>query len=863
MGTLVVFEYATRTSIGIDTAFFYPSERTLSADPGRMALTSALSFVATGGALLLTMRSRALAAFAVAHTVPLSLGLTSSLGYLFGVSYVLPFKLGSQMAVHTALAFLAYAGGMLSFAWRNSPRNHDGLPRWLPGVPLVMMPLLFVGISGGSQKGSLLAWIVPLAIGLISAGLVGLAAYKLMQSRIAYKGLILISVPLIFVLAFVFLVVQVTRGNEQAQARYLHSKEVISKTEVIRRNLEDAETSVRGYVITNDIDFTDHFDRSSREVIEGIRRLQDLVHDNPTQESKARMLETIAAQKLAQLAEQQRLVREGDREAAITQIKTKAGLITMDEFRQVMEAFQGEEQRLDAERRATVEESWQRFNWLLVAGSSVDILVTLLLAFLFVSGISKRVSTLTSNAQALAAGKELSKPLRGTDELARLEQVFHEMARALREAQTGLENRVQERTAEISEVNTLLTAEIAERERAEAERRSMQEQLIQSQKLESIGTLAGGVAHDFNNLLTVIGGNAQLGLARLPADAPVRERLVEIEKASDRAAKLTRQLLAFSRRQQLERRSISLNETIREIMKLLRRVIGADIEVRFNAPLDLSPVFADPSQVEQVIMNLAINARDAMPAGGQLLIETNDVTLDQTYLRSHALAKPGRYVQISVSDTGIGMDEETKAHIFEPFFTTKEVGKGTGLGLAMVYGIVKQHDGLIEVYSEVGHGTRFKVYLPVAETAMAEGVEQTQAPLRSGTETILVAEDEEPLRRLAQSVVEELGYTVMLASNGEEAVEIYAAHRRQIDLVILDVVMPRMGGHEAYQQIRLSGSDVPVIFMTGYSAEMIRGRFAENFNIPLLQKPYSVEVFGRKVREVLDASSKPYGLLQV
>jgi CheY-like chemotaxis protein len=209
------------------------------------------------------------------------------------------------------------------------------------------------------------------------------------------------------------------------------------------------------------------------------------------------------------------------------------------------------------------------------------------------------------------------------------------------------------------------------------------------------------------------------------------------------------------------------------------------------------------------------------------------------------------------------MDEETKARIFEPFFTTKEVGKGTGLGLAMVYGIVKQHDGLIEVYSEVGHGTTFKVCLPVAETSMAEGVEQTQAPLRSGTETILVAEDEEPLRRLAQSVLEEMGYTVMLASNGEEAVEIYADHRRQIDLVILDVVMPRMGGHEAYQQIRLSGSDVPVIFMTGYSAEMIRGRFAENFNIPLLQKPYSVEVFGRKVREVLDASSKTYGLLQV
>jgi signal transduction histidine kinase/ActR/RegA family two-component response regulator len=521
-----------------------------------------------------------------------------------------------------------------------------------------------------------------------------------------------------------------------------------------------------------------------------------------------------------------------------------------------MADFLTEEHRLDAARRAIVEESWQRFNWLLVAGSSVDILVTLLLAFLFVRGISKPVSTLTENAHALAEGKELIEPLRGTDELALLDQVFHDMARALREAQTGLEKRVQERTAELSQANILLTAEIAERERSEAERRGLEEQLVQSQKLESIGTLAGGVAHDFNNLLTVIGGNAQLGLARLPSDAPVRERLVEIEKASDRAATLTRQLLAFSRRQQLERKSISLNDTIHEIMKLLRRVIGADIEVRFNAAVRLPSVFADPSQVEQVVMNLAINARDAMPEGGKIIIETNDVMLDEVYLHNHPLAKPGRYAEIKLSDSGIGMDAQTRARIFEPFFTTKEVGKGTGLGLSMVYGIIKQHEGLIEVYSEVGHGTNFKIYLPVAEKAIAAAIDQTQAPLRGGSETILLAEDEEPLRVLARSVLEELGYAVLLASNGQEAVDVYTANREQIDLVILDVVMPRMGGHEVYEQIRESGSEVPVIFMTGYSAEMVRSRFVENSNTPLLQKPYSIDVFGRKVREVLDASSK-------
>jgi CheY-like chemotaxis protein len=366
--------------------------------------------------------------------------------------------------------------------------------------------------------------------------------------------------------------------------------------------------------------------------------------------------------------------------------------------------------------------------------------------------------------------------------------------------------------------------------------------------------LAGGIAHDFNNLLTVISGNAQLGLARLQGDSPIRQRLVEVEKAADRAATLTRQLLAFSRRQQLARKSINLHDTIHEIMKLLRRLIGEDVEVRFNSSANLAAVFADPSQVEQVMMNLAINARDAMPQGGQLLIETNNVTLDQIYLRNHPLAKAGRYVEIKISDTGTGMDEKTKAKIFEPFFTTKPIGKGTGLGLATVYGIVKQHDGLIEVYSEVGQGTSFKIYLPVAEQAIEAELQQKEEPVECGNETILVAEDEEPLRNLARSVLEDLGYTVLLASNGEEAVDIYNTNRDKIDLVILDVVMPRMGGHEASQQIRTS-RNIPVIFMTGYSAEMVHNRFLETANMPLLQKPYSVAVLGRKVREVLDAAA--------
>jgi CheY-like chemotaxis protein len=295
---------------------------------------------------------------------------------------------------------------------------------------------------------------------------------------------------------------------------------------------------------------------------------------------------------------------------------------------------------------------------------------------------------------------------------------------------------------------------------------------------------------------------------------------------------------------------------------MVQRIIGADIEVRIKAAEDLSRVFADAAQLEQVLMNLAVNARDAMPSGGTLTIETLNTELDEAYRREHSYVQPGKYVQLRVSDTGTGMDAQTQARIFEPFFTTKEIGKGTGLGLAMVYGIIKQHDGLIHVYSEVGHGTTFKIYLPVDEKSIQKEKQSAELPLRGGQEIILLAEDEEPLRELALDVLGGLGYTVMLASNGVEALELYTAHRAEIDLVMLDMVMPRMGGYEAYEQMRAQRKDVPVIFMTGYSAETVQSRFVkqnkplEELNAPLIQKPYSVEGLGRKVREVLDAAPK-------
>lgn len=422
-----------------------------------------------------------------------------------------------------------------------------------------------------------------------------------------------------------------------------------------------------------------------------------------------------------------------------------------------------------------------------------------------------------------------------------------------------LERRVAERTAQLAFANHQLEEEISERRRSEQALIESEQRLQQSQKMEAIGTLAGGVAHDFNNLLTVILGNTHLTRRALQSDDPLQLRLTEIEKAGNRAAVLTRQLLAFGRRQHLERRTINLNDTIGEIMKLLRRIIGEDVEVRVNATPDLSTIFADPAQIEQVIMNLAVNARDAMPEGGQLIIETSNVDLDENYRRQYPYVNPGKYVQISVSDNGSGIDAETQAHIFEPFFTTKEVDKGTGLGLSMVYGIVKQHDGHINVYSEEGQGTTFKIFLPVVEGAVEQEEKSLQQPLRGGSEMILVAEDEEALRELARDVLEGLGYTVLLAKDGEEAVAMYQQQREGIDLLLLDVVMPRMGGLEVYKRIRELGGEMPLIFMTGHSSETVQSRFIKQNKLfaesgaRLLQKPYNVEGLGRKVREVLDA----------
>jgi PAS domain S-box-containing protein len=444
-----------------------------------------------------------------------------------------------------------------------------------------------------------------------------------------------------------------------------------------------------------------------------------------------------------------------------------------------------------------------------------------------------------------------------------------ERTRAIKEAQVP--GRVQTievegRTKESARRTLLYSAELIELDGVThvlvlttdiTERRQLEDQLRQAGKMEAVGQLAGGVAHDFNNILTAILGYADLLAADLPAGDQRRDDVDEIRKAAHRATALTRQLLAFSRKQVLEPRVLGLNELVDNMDKMLRPILGENVELRAAPAADLHAVRADPNHMEQVILNLAINARDAMPKGGKLTIETANVELDEEYAARHVTVVPGHYVMLAVSDTGTGMDEATQKRIFEPFFTTKEAGRGTGLGLSTVYGIVKQSGGSIWVYSELGQGTTFKIYLPAVD-APAEDLSTAAAFARdlSGSETVLVVEDDEQLLHLAQRALEARGYTVLAADRGAAALEASRRHSGPIHVLLTDVTIPDMDGRALAEALRAERPGMRLLYMSGYADQAIVHHGVLDADVAYLPKPFTTEAIARRVREVLDTPER-------
>jgi two-component system cell cycle sensor histidine kinase/response regulator CckA len=383
------------------------------------------------------------------------------------------------------------------------------------------------------------------------------------------------------------------------------------------------------------------------------------------------------------------------------------------------------------------------------------------------------------------------------------------------------------------------------------EKRRLETLIRHAQKMEAVGQLAGGIAHDFNNLLTVIAGCTEV-LLHTCADSVGRPLLMEIHRASDRAASLTRQLLAFSRKQVLTPKIVDLNDVVRDVEKMLVRLLGADIDLKTAMAAGLKPVKIDPGQMEQVLVNLAVNARDAMPCGGKLTIETANVVLDQAYANSRTNVKPGRYVMVAVSDEGTGMTDDIRSRIFEPFFTTKEAGKGTGLGLAMVYGIVNQSGGDIYVYSEPGCGTTFKIYLPAMNHVPTGATLHDFKPTAGGSETILIVEDEAGVRRIARIALETHGYRVLEASCGHEAVHVAMSHQGVIHLVVSDVVMPDLSGPQVVTRLRELRPDLKALYVSGYTNDAVFRHGVLDAEVEFLQKPFTAVALAGKVRALLD-----------
>ncbi|GEM_PF-1485718 len=495
-----------------------------------------------------------------------------------------------------------------------------------------------------------------------------------------------------------------------------------------------------------------------------------------------------------------------------------------------------------------------RFIWAFATSWSLVIIFEIVAVFYKEFPLAVLVSNsfffVASNILTIFAAYFIEFSLRRDFYLARLLEIEKEK---VNHSKIHLERLVKERTLQLSETNKKLNEELDQKRKLITKQERLQKQLIQAQKMEAIGHLAGGIAHDFNNLLTVINGYSELLLLKFPETDVSFERLQQIQEAGKRAERLTRQLLAFSRKQLMQPVVLDLNRLLGELEKMLHRLIGENIELVFNYADNLRKIKADPGQLEQVVLNLVVNARDAMPKGGKITITTQNIEIDEQKIKNRPALTPGDKVLLTITDTGEGMDEKVKAHIFEPFFTTKETGKGTGLGLSTVYGIIKQSNGFIYADSKLGQGTSFSVFFNAVE-ADEPDIYERESDHRSffGKETILVAEDEDSVRNYIHVILKKYGYTVLLTSNGQEAIHLLKNNSGEIDLLITDIIMPVMSGKELVDRVLKIKPDLPYLYISGYTDDVIGRQGIIDREIMILQKPFSYNGLLEKIRTILD-----------
>ncbi|WP_449410023.1 CHASE3 domain-containing protein [Methylobacterium komagatae] len=682
-----------------------------------------------------------------------------------------------------------------------------------------------------------------------------------------------------------------------------HSYAVLATTKDLAIALRDAERGQRGYVLTGRDEYLGPYDAARDRIglLQG--ELQKLTADNAAQQGRIRALAPVVQHKLEELAQTVQARRDGGLEGALRIVNTDTGRNDMHEAEMTVGAILADEQRLLDERLAENDARAAWVRWLVIGGSILAVLTLLWAARLLNQAWSRSHRTeaeqralvlrLRTTLDSLSQGVAVFGPDRNLKNWNVCFQVLLDLPKAMVRPGTAYGAFV-EHTAEPGRPALETEDQVRhgsqnpreavtyERERADShhleirrtpmpdggfvltisdmtKRAQAEGVLREAQKMQAIGQLTGGIAHDFNNLLQVILGNLEFVRAKLDGDAKLQQRIERAAWAAQRGATLTGQLLAFARKQPLAPAAIDLAATMPDLIPLLRRTLGEHIEVRYVETAGLWPAMADPAQLESAVLNLALNARDAMPGGGRLTIELGNKVLDHEYARHHAEVMPGDYAMVAVSDTGHGMTPEVVARVFEPFFTTKPDGKGTGLGLAMVSGFVKQSGGHVKIYSEPGEGTTVKLYLPRA-VGGAVAVQRTGAPveLPRGTGTVLVVEDEAAVREIACAILADLGYRVLEAADGEEALRVFGVNAASVDLLLTDVVLPgKVRGRELSERVRALRPDVRVLFMSGYTENSIVHHGRLDDGVQLIGKPFKREQLARKVAEVLGGAGAP------